>query len=132
MAEQLHVTVITPERRVLDSEADAVVIPAHDGEIGVLRGRAALLCELGIGQLRYTEHNQMHRVFIDGGFAQVLDDRITVLSHHAFAAEEVTPAMVSEAEAATKQPAGRDAEAQLEGQRARRRLRALRDIRLIR
>jgi len=132
MADHLHVTVITPERRVLDADADAVVIPAHDGELGVLRDRAALLCELGVGQLRYSRAGQTQRVFIDGGFAQVLDNRITVLSGRALPAEEVTPAMVSEAETAARQPPGRDADAQLESQRARRRWRTLQDIRLIR
>jgi F-type H+-transporting ATPase subunit epsilon len=132
MADPLHVTVITPERRVVDAEADAVIIPAHDGELGVLRDRAALLCELGIGQLRYTQGNQTQRVFLDGGFAQVLDNRVTVLSNRALRADEVTAEMVRDAETAAKQPPSHDAEVQLESQRARRRWRSLQDIRLIR
>jgi len=64
--------VVTPERKVLEQTADAVVIPAHDGELGILRDRAPLMCELGIGQMRYQKGGATRRLFIDGGFAQVL------------------------------------------------------------
>jgi F-type H+-transporting ATPase subunit epsilon len=90
--------VVTPERRVLEETADAVVIPAHDGELGILWDRAPLMCELGIGQMGYRKGGATRRLFIDGGFAQVLDNNVTVLTEHAAPAEEITAEVVAEAE----------------------------------
>lgn len=89
--------VITPERQVLAETTDAVTIPACDGELGVLYHRAPLMCELGIGQLRYRKDGRMHRVYIDGGFAQVFEDRLTVLTSHAVPAEDISDELIAEA-----------------------------------
>ncbi len=86
MAKQSHLTcsVITPERQVLETEATAVVIPAHDGLIGILRDRAPLLCELGQGVLRVDSVKQGQiSVNIAGGFAQVLNNNVIVLTEKA-------------------------------------------------
>lgn len=91
-------TVITPERQVLEAHTDSVVIPAHDGELGVLRGRAPLMCELGIGTLHYRDGERQRRCFIDGGFAQVHDDTVTVLTDRAYRDEEITDAVIAEFE----------------------------------
>lgn len=89
----LQCSVITPEQQVLDTPAASVVIPAHDGLVGILNGRAPLLCELGIGVLRVDSEEY----FVDGGFAQVLDNNVTILTERAGAANKVDR---SEAEAA--------------------------------
>ncbi len=81
--------IITPERQVLDVGADSVVIPAHDGQYGVLRGRAPLLCKLGIGAVKLTQAGRERRVFVDGGFAQVRDDNVTVLTQSAAEPEQI-------------------------------------------
>lgn len=96
----INLEVITPEREVLRTEADAVVIPAHDGELGILLQRAPLMCELGIGRLRYEDGGVQRGVFIDGGFAQVNADTVTVLTPQAHLADDVTPELIAEAEAA--------------------------------
>ena len=75
--------IVTPEAAVFDGAADFVALPAHDGEIGILRGRAPLLCKLGIGVLRLHVGDTKRSWFVDGGFAQVLDDRVTVLTRQA-------------------------------------------------
>jgi F-type H+-transporting ATPase subunit epsilon len=98
IAANISLRVVTPERQVITTEAQEVVIPAHDGELGVLPGRAPLMCELGIGQLRYSDGGTTRRVFIDGGFAQVLNDRVMVLTPRALQRDEVTDAIVTEAE----------------------------------
>jgi F-type H+-transporting ATPase subunit epsilon len=76
----LHCTVVTPERSILDEDAERIVVPAHDGEIGILPGHARLLAKLGVGVLRVTTAGQTHEVFIEGGFVQVADNRVTVLT----------------------------------------------------
>ena len=79
----LHVVVISPEQTVFDGEADAVVAPAWDGEIGILRGHAPLMALLGAGEMRITRGAVVERFRIDGGFLQVVDNVVTVLSEKA-------------------------------------------------
>jgi F-type H+-transporting ATPase subunit epsilon len=124
----IRLLIITPERQVLEQPVDAVVIPAHDGELGVLRNRAPLMCELGIGQLRYTASRRTQRMFIDGGFAQVLDNRVTVLTNRALPTESVTAEVVTAATRALDEHRGHDEESRLAREQAQRRLSALRHL----
>ncbi len=91
MAKQdtFHCSVITPDQAVLQCDAKFVAFPAHDGEMGVLPQRAALLCKLGIGVLRVETADEKHELFIDGGFGQVIDNRLTLLTQQARKADEV-------------------------------------------
>ncbi len=90
--------VVTPEQQVLEDSADSIVIPMHDGELGIFSNRAPLMGELGIGQMRYQKAGQTRRLYIDGGFAQVHDNDVTVLTEQATPAEEITDEMVAKAE----------------------------------
>jgi F-type H+-transporting ATPase subunit epsilon len=126
----IELVVITPERKVLETPVEQVVLPAHDGEVGILRGRAPLMCELGIGQLRYTRDRQTWRMFVEGGFAQVLQDHVTVLTTQAIPAEAITEETVRAAEEAMQQHKGHDAEARAARDRARRRWSVLRRLRV--
>ena len=85
MAERLKVSVISPERTVYEGEADQVIVPAWDGQLGVLRGHAPMLVLLGEGELRITSGGADERFQIRGGFLQVADDVVTVLSEQASA-----------------------------------------------
>src|SRR3972149_6587008 len=78
-----HCSVITPERAVLECESRFVAFPAHDGEMGVLRDRAPLVCKLGSGALRVQTSDTAHVLFVEGGFAQVLNNRVTILTEQA-------------------------------------------------
>jgi len=79
MAGTLQVRVVTPEKPVFEGEADFVVVPAHDGEMGILPGHARLLASLGAGELRIKTATLVERFFVQGGFVQVSDDKVTVL-----------------------------------------------------
>ena len=92
-----HCSVITPERSVLDCDATFVAFPAHDGEIGVLPHRAPLVCKLGIGALRVESLGKTESYFIDGGFAQMLNNRLTILTEQARKASELQPASAEQA-----------------------------------
>ena len=127
-SQPIDLLVITPERQVLEASADAVVIPAHDGELGVLRDRAPVLCELGIGQLRYTQAGVPRRVFIDGGFAQVIENHVTVLTSRALPADQITKEVVAAAERAVEEHTGLDAESRDARERAHKRLSVLRSM----
>lgn len=92
MARTLQVSVVTPEGSVLETEARAVVFPAFDGEIGILPMHAPLLTGLGIGTLRVTRlDGGVERLYVDGGFAQVVDDKVILLTEQASALEDLTP-----------------------------------------
>jgi F-type H+-transporting ATPase subunit epsilon len=121
-----HCSVITPERAVLETEATFVAFPAHDGEVGILPGRAPLLFKMGIGELRVESPEGNHNYFVDGGFAQMVENRLTLLTEQAKTIQEIDPAaaeralaeardmpMVSETEFAARQRAVRRAETQI-------------------
>jgi F-type H+-transporting ATPase subunit epsilon len=79
----LRVVVISPERTIFDGAADSVVAPAWDGELGILRGHAPLMAILGSGEIRVGRGGQVERFHVGGGFLQVIDDVVTVLSESA-------------------------------------------------
>src|SRR6185503_3512866 len=83
MAKTFHCTVITPERPVLEREATFVAFPAFDGEMGVLPHRAPILAKLGAGELRVESPEGNADFFINGGFAQMVDDKLTLLTEEA-------------------------------------------------
>lgn len=113
----IHCSVITPEQQVLDTNASAVVIPAHDGQIGILADRAPLLCELGTGVMKVDVAGQGVREFyVDGGFAQVLNNEVIVLTERAAAAEDVSRGDAQRAMAEAEKMPMHDAD-QLESRR---------------
>ncbi|MEX1223598.1 MAG: ATP synthase F1 subunit epsilon [Pirellulales bacterium] len=85
----LHVMVVTPEATVLRRNAEFVALPLYDGELGVLPGRAPLIGRLGFGELRVREGDVVDRYFVEGGFAQVVGDNISVLTNHAIPADKI-------------------------------------------
>ncbi|WP_165222850.1 ATP synthase F1 subunit epsilon [Aquisphaera insulae] len=89
---RLQIVVVTPERTVLEQEADFVALPLYDGELGVLPGRAPVIGRLGYGELRIRSGDTTHRYFVDGGFAQIRDNVVTVLTGRAVAAERIDAA----------------------------------------
>lgn len=99
----IQCSVITPEEQVFQAAATAVVIPAHDGEIGILPDRAPLLCELGAGALRIdTVEAGPRQFYVDGGFAHVLHNEVTILTERALAAENISRADAEKALAEAK------------------------------
>src|SRR5262249_43760354 len=88
-ARTLQCTVVTPEKVVLDQVVDFVALPMYDGELGVLPGRAPLIGRLGPGELRTRRGNETQRYYVDGGFAQVRANVVTVLTPRAIPAKDV-------------------------------------------
>ncbi len=80
---RLAVAVITPKSSVYQGEADMVVVPAWDGQLGILRGHAPMMALLGKGEMRVLLGGQEHRFHVDGGFLQIADDAVSVLSESA-------------------------------------------------
>lgn len=76
----MRVTVISPEAAVFDGEADAVVAPAHDGEVGILPDHAPMMTTLGRGDLVIRTGTMSRRFSVQGGFLQVVKNRVRVLA----------------------------------------------------
>jgi F-type H+-transporting ATPase subunit epsilon len=82
----LRVSVITPEATIYEGDADQVVAPAYNGSLGILKGHAPLMALLGTGTLRIDNGREQKSFTVSGGFLQVVDDTVTVLSESATAA----------------------------------------------
>jgi F-type H+-transporting ATPase subunit epsilon len=108
---RLRCVVVTPERQVLDALADYVVVPMYDGELGVLPGRQALIGQLGFGGLRLKQGSAERHLYVDGGFAQVRADVITVLTPRAVPAAEIDVAAARRVTAGELPPGADDLEA---------------------
>jgi len=84
MAENIKFEVVTPEKLVVNENAQIVVAPGALGEFGILSGHTPFLSTLKTGVIRYTdEQGKEHYVFVSGGFAEALPDRVTVLAESA-------------------------------------------------
>jgi len=87
--------IVTPEQQVLDESLNQAILPAHDGLVGILTDRAPLLVKLGQGPLRVDlAGGQTRHFYVEGGVAQMKDNRLTILTN------EATPASEIDAEAA--------------------------------
>jgi F-type H+-transporting ATPase subunit epsilon len=102
----LQCVVVTPERAVLDEPVDFVALTMSDGELGVLRGRAPLIGRLGYGELRVRRGQETRRFYVDGGFAQVRANVVTVLTPRAVRAEDIDVAKATQMLEAALVPAG--------------------------
>jgi len=89
MADTLRLEVVTPTRRVLEVRASEVRVPGAVGELGILPGHTPLLTSLGTGELKWTEDSKEERLVVQGGFAEVQPDAVTVLASVAEAADEI-------------------------------------------
>ena len=79
----LKVSVISPERILFDGSVDSVVAPAFDGEVGILPGHAPMMTLLGKGSLRLGTNGSAGKFTVEGGFLQVVDDAVRVVTERA-------------------------------------------------
>lgn len=90
MAENIKLEVVTPEKYVVSEDAQIVMAPGSLGEFGVLRGHTPFLTSLRIGRLHYKDTSGQEReLFVSGGFAEALPDRVTVLAESAERRSEI-------------------------------------------
>ncbi len=83
MSTTLKVSVISPERVLFQGAAHAVVVPAFDGEVGILPMHAPLMTLLGKGILRIDTKEGERRFTVDRGFLQVVDNEVRVVTEQA-------------------------------------------------
>jgi len=88
----MHVEVVTAERELYSGEADVVIAPGSEGELGILPRHAALLTTLKVGQLLIRLGGAEESLFVSGGFLEVSNNSVTVLAETAERAEEIDQA----------------------------------------
>ena len=94
---QLAVRIVTPDRVLIDTSADAIELPALSGYLEALYGAAPLLAELGAGEVRLHGGNSGDaKFFVAWGFVEVLPERVTVLAETALKPEEIDGAQAQQ------------------------------------
>ncbi|EPR32786.1 ATP synthase epsilon chain [Alkalidesulfovibrio alkalitolerans DSM 16529] len=86
---QIHLEIVTPDRKVLSQPVDYVGAPGIEGEFGIMANHVPFLSALGIGNLYYKDSGKYHYVFVAGGFAEVSDNKVTILAEVAEKAAEI-------------------------------------------
>ncbi len=81
MADKIHLTMVTPEQEMInDTEVDQVNIPGTDGDMGILPNHAPLFTTLRPGRFSYEKGDDIIELVVSHGYAEVTDDRVTLLS----------------------------------------------------
>jgi F-type H+-transporting ATPase subunit epsilon len=111
----MHVEVVTAERELYNGEADSLIAPGSEGELGILPRHAALLTTLKAGEMLIKLGGAEEPFFVSGGFLEVSDNKVTVLAESAEHAEEIDQAR---AEAARRRAQEHLAQAQSDVERA--------------
>ena len=88
--------VLTPERSIYEGQAEFTVVQAHDGEMGFLPGHMRLIGELGVGEMRIMNKDQIDRMVIEGGIVEVSNNKVTVLAENAFLKQDLNAVELQE------------------------------------
>ncbi len=104
MAEKLFLEVVTPQKAIVSEEVEIVVAPGSEGEFGALKGHTTFLTSLNLGTLRYKDANGKERLlFINGGFAEVLPNKVTILAESAERRQDIDVARAQDAKGRAEQ-----------------------------
>ena len=102
MADKMSFSLVSPERKLADGEADMVVIPGMEGDLGALPGHAPFLTTLRPGLVVVTNGSETTEYFVTGGFAEVSDEGAAVLAEEARERAEVSADWLNEKIAAAE------------------------------
>ena len=89
MEENIFLEIVTPESLVIQEKVSEVTAPGEDGEFGVLWGHTPFLTKLKIGEIKYIKEGNPKFLFVNNGFAEVIEDRVSVLVTTAEKAEDI-------------------------------------------
>ena len=93
---QLKCIVVTPEKTVRDQAADFAALPLYDGEIGIAPRHSPMIGRLGNGELRIVLDGSPVRYYVEGGFVEVVNNVVSVLTNRAIPAGEIDEAVARE------------------------------------
>ena len=86
----MHLSIITPDRRIFEGEVDSATFPGEEGSFQVLNNHAPLISALGRGEIRYRGRDGSDSVTVEGGVVEVLKNNITVLAERVIDHKEET------------------------------------------
>lgn len=89
MAKTIQVDIVTPERVAYSEEVEMVIVPAIDGDLGVLPNHAPLITGLQIGEVRIKNNGEEIKIATSGGFVEVKPDQVNILADTAEFPEEI-------------------------------------------
>ena len=89
MADTFQLEIVTPEKKVVETQAEEVQIPGKNGYLGILPGHAPLITELAVGEITYREAGGEQHLAAAWGFAEVLPDKVTILAETAERPSEI-------------------------------------------
>jgi F-type H+-transporting ATPase subunit epsilon len=92
MSDKLHFALVSPEREFFNGEVDHVVVPGSEGEFGVLPNHAPVMSVIKPGALKVFNGGTERRIFVNGGFADVTPEGLTVLAEEAIDMADIDPA----------------------------------------
>ena len=95
----LTLEIITPDERVLSTEADQVVLPTESGETGILTGHVPMVTKVVAGELKVIKGGNTEFIAVDQGFAKVLGNTISVLTEAAVDVKDIDLSEVESAQA---------------------------------
>ena len=107
----LTLEIITPDEKVLSTEADQVVLPTESGEAGILTGHIPIVTKVIAGELKVIKDGNTEFIAVDHGFAKVLGNTISVLTEAAVDVKDIDLSEVESAQARAEE-ALRTAEAE--------------------
>ena len=110
MESTLQLEIVTPDKVVVSQTVDYVGVPGIEGEFGVLPHHVALLSALAIGDLYFRVDGKTEHVFVSGGFAEVSDNKLSILAESAERGEDIDIARANAAERAEARLAAKTAE----------------------
>lgn len=96
MADKLNFALVSPEREVFHGQVDHVVVPGSEGEFGVSPNHAPVMSVVKPGALKVYEDGAIRRIFVNGGFADVTPEGLTVLAEEAVDLSEIDPATLEQ------------------------------------
>lgn len=94
---KLHLEIVTPERSVFGDDVDMVVVPAVEGDIGILPSHIPLFTKIRVGEIMIKKDNKEFFLAVAGGFVEIIDNNVNILANYAVRAEEVEIAKAEEA-----------------------------------
>jgi F-type H+-transporting ATPase subunit epsilon len=119
LPQHLRLEFVTPARAIVHEDVDEIELPGEEGYFGVLPGHAPLLAALKTGAMWYRKGSERRYAFVDGGFAEVLPDRVSVLAQTAERAEDIDLERAEAARRRAEESLARPAAVDFDAARAR-------------
>lgn len=94
---KLQITVVTPEKKLLEQEADEIIIPTTEGEIAVLPEHISLLSQIAPGTMQIKLNGKTEHLAVMGGFLEVGHNKVTILADYAVHAKDISAGKAQEA-----------------------------------